>query len=265
MSPTAPPARVAVAISVVLAIVLAIVLSGCSGSSDGAGSGGTEASTTRAPATTASTSSSAPASTTTSTIAPTTTTTPPAFRWRATPIDDAQRARMAASWRPGCPVPLESLRYVSLTYWGFDGAVHDGELVVHADAVDALGQAFAALFDQRFPIRSMQLVDDFGGDDDRSMAADNTSAFNCRLVAGADHWSQHAYGRAVDINPVENPYLHDDVVDPPNAAAFVDRSDVRPGMLVAGGAAVGAFDAVGWGWGGTWDSPDHQHVSASGA
>ncbi|MDG5473993.1 M15 family metallopeptidase, partial [Jeotgalibacillus sp. ET6] len=79
---------------------------------------------------------------------------------------------------------------------------------MHADAVNALAHAFSALFTQRFPIRSMRLVDDFGGDDDQSMAADNTSAFNCRPVAGSNHWSQHAYGRAVDVNPLENPYIH---------------------------------------------------------
>jgi poly-gamma-glutamate synthesis protein (capsule biosynthesis protein) len=162
-------------------------------------------------------------------------------------------------------VPLESLRYVAVSYWGFDGVVREGELVVHADAVEALEGAFARLFEQRFPIRSMRLVDDYGGDDDRSMAADNTSGFNCRPVAGSSRWSQHAYGRAVDINPIENPYVHRGTIDPPAAAAFADRADVRPGMLVAGSPAVAAFTEVGWTWGGTWGSPDHQHVSANGS
>lgn len=211
-------------------------------------------------------SSSAPLTTSsTTTAASTTTSRPPEFTWQAAPIDDRLRARMATSWRAGCPVPLESLRYITLSHWGFDGAVHAGELVVNADAVDALRQAFSSLFDQRFPIRSMRLVDDFGGDDDRSMAADNTSAFNCRRVAGSSRWSQHAFGRAVDINPVENPYLHGRVVDPPNAALFVDRTEVRPGMLVEGSPAVAAFTDLGWGWGGAWGRPDYQHVSQSGS
>lgn len=202
---------------------------------------------------------------TTATTASTTAPAPPRFVWQARPIDDALRARMTASWRRGCPVPLESLRYVTLTFWGFDGATHEGELVVNADAVDSLRQAFSTLFDQRFPIRSMRLVDDFGADDDRSMAADNTSSFNCRPVAGSSRWSQHAFGRAIDINPVENPYLHDGIVDPPNAGAFVDRADARPGMLIAGSPAVAAFTDAGWSWGGTWVSPDYQHMSRSGS
>jgi hypothetical protein len=197
--------------------------------------------------------------TTSTAVAPTT------FLWQVRRIDPALRARMTTSWRPGCPVPLESLRYVSVSYWNFDGVVRHGELVVHADVVDALEIAFERLFLQRFPIRSMRLVDDYGGDDDRSMAADNTSAFNCRPVAGTGTWSQHAFGRAVDINPVENPYVHRGIVDPPAAAAFADRSDVRPGMLVAEGPAVAAFADVGWVWGGTWASPDYQHVSATGS
>ncbi len=162
-------------------------------------------------------------------------------------------------------MPLESLRYVSLSHWGFEGTVRQGELVVHADVVDSLERAFAELFEQRFPIRSMRLVDDYGGDDDRSMAADNTSAFNCRPVAGTRRWSQHAYGRAVDINPVENPYVHGGRVDPPAAAPFTDRATVRPGMLIADGPAVAAFASVGWTWGGTWGSPDFQHLSANGS
>jgi hypothetical protein len=97
------------------------------------------------------------------------------------------------------------------------------------------------------------------------MAADNTSAFNCRVVAGTTTWSQHAYGRAVDVNPVRNPYVRDGGVDPPGGAAYTDRSDVRPGMLVEAGAVVDAVDRIGWGWGGRWSSGrDLQHLSRTG-
>jgi len=204
-------------------------------------------------------------STTSTAAATTTTTAPPTFTWRVTAIDAPLRTRMATSWHNGCPIAIDSLRYVSLVYWGFDGKAHMGELVVNADAVGPLERAFSSLFDQRFPIRSMRLIDDFGGSDDQSMAADNTSAFNCRSVAGSSRWSQHAFGRAVDINPVENPYIHNGIIDPPAAVAFADRSAVRPGMLLPDSEAVAAFTAVGWGWGGSWSSPDHQHVSATGS
>jgi hypothetical protein len=98
------------------------------------------------------------------------------------------------------------------------------------------------------------------------MRADNTSAFNCRPVAGTNSWSQHAYGRAIDINPVENPYVASDgSVSPRKGEPFADRSRHARGMIHGGGATVGAFSDVGWGWGGNWSSPkDYQHFSASG-
>ncbi len=162
-------------------------------------------------------------------------------------------------------MPLEDLRYLRIGYVDDGGAAQVGELVVHADVVDDVRTAFAAMYAARFPMRSMRLVDDFGGDDDASMAADNTSAFNCRFVAGTTRWSQHAYGRAIDINPLRNPYVEGDRVSPGEGAAYADRSNVRPGMIVEGDAVVAAFDALGWGWGGRWaGAADYQHFSAAG-
>ena len=126
---------------------------------------------------------------------------------------------------------------------------------------------FARLYAARFPIRRMEPVDAFGGSDDRSMAADNTSAFNCRtaVAPGPRRWSAHAYGEAIDVDPVENPYLVDGRVLPPAGRRYLDRSRVRPGMAVPGGTLVSAFAAVGWQWGGRWTgSPDTQHFSATG-
>ncbi|HZK59244.1 MAG TPA: M15 family metallopeptidase, partial [Cryobacterium sp.] len=131
----------------------------------------------------------------------------PMFTWAISEITDDVAARMAASWRPGCPVPLEDLRLVTVDVIDFDGAVQTGELVVHADSAEAMVSVFSVLFAERFPIRQMRLVDEFGADDSASMAADNTSAFNCRAITGGTAWSEHAYGRAIDINPVENPYV----------------------------------------------------------
>ncbi|WP_242511713.1 M15 family metallopeptidase [Pengzhenrongella frigida] len=186
------------------------------------------------------------------------------FTATATTITPELAVRMAASWREGCPVALADLRYLTLTYRGFDGSVHEGELVVHADAADAITQVFRTLFEVGYPIRSLRLVDDFGADDDASMAADNTSAFNCRAIAGTRTWSQHAYGRAIDLNPVENPYVSSSGVYPAAGADFASRPDL-PGVLHAGDAAVTAFATAGWPWGGQWPTTkDFQHFSATG-
>jgi hypothetical protein len=173
---------------------------------------------------------------------------------------------MASSWHPGCPVPIQDLRLLTLDYVGFDGRVHSGEMVVHRDVATDVVEVFGSLFDARFPIRRMRLVDDYGGDDDRSMAADNTSAFNCRPVTGGTSWSEHAYGRAIDVNPIQNPYVTDaGTVEPPAGGAYVDRSARAQGVIHVGDAVVDAFDSVGWGWGGAWSDPtDYQHFSATG-
>ena len=143
--------------------------------------------------------------------------------------------------------------------------MHTGQLVVAERAAPAIVGALRGLFAARFPIRRMELVERYGADDRRSMAADNTSAFNCRRVEGSTSWSAHAYGLAIDINPLENPYIRHGQVLPPAGRAFLDRSRWRPGMIHAGDAVVRAFAAVGWPWGGAWHEPrDYQHFSATG-
>jgi hypothetical protein len=188
------------------------------------------------------------------------------FQASTSALTAAMRTRMTGvSWHPGCPVPLSSLRLLQLSYWGFDHAVHQGELIVNASAAASLTRVFALLFAARFPIRQMRVVDDFGGDDERSMLADNTSAFNCRLVPGTSVWAQHAYGLAVDINPFENPEIQGGQADPPAAAAWADRSRSSPAMIAHGDAAWRAFHAIGWTWGGDWRSlKDYMHFSANG-
>ncbi len=173
---------------------------------------------------------------------------------------------MEYSWRVGCPVGTGDLRLLTLTYRGFDGAVHLGELVVHEDHALGVVGVFKMLFEAGFPIQRMKLVDEYQGDDDASMEANNTSAFNCRLVTGSDDtWSQHSYGWAIDINPVQNPYVNDGTVLPPAGTAYLDRTDVRKGMVIDGDEVVAAFASIGWEWGGDWVSlKDYQHFSATG-
>jgi len=196
---------------------------------------------------------------------PPTTTAPAAFASSVAPVTAAE---LGASWRAGCPVGPDQLRRVTVTYVDFEGRPQTGALVVHADTVDAVQSVFRRLFDARFPIRRIEPVDRYGGSDDASMAADNTSGFNCRNAVrsdGVEEWSSHAYGRAIDVNPVENPYVLGATVLPPEGAPFTDRANLRPGMAVAGGPLVEAFAAAGWQWGGRWTgAPDYQHFSADG-
>ena len=267
------------AFAVILAIAVGVALSGCaSGSSPTAsptGSAGipitsSQTDTTGPTATgTASRPSPSTAATTRSgSTRPGPSRSSPAVTFQASGeiLSPALRARMTGvSWHAGCPVGLDRLRLLRLSYWGFDGQAHTGELVVNAAAVTAVTRAFARIFAARFAIRQMRLVDDFGGDDERSMVADNTSAFNCRLVPGTGTWAQHAYGLAVDVNPFENPMMTGGRADPAAAAAWGDRSRTSPAMIRHGDEVWQAFRSVGWYWGGDWTSPkDYQHFSANG-
>jgi hypothetical protein len=179
---------------------------------------------------------------------------------------DTRQLMIGSSWHEGCPVALRALRLVRVTYVGFDADAHRGRLVVHRAWADEILDVFERLYRRGFAVRRVRLVDRYGADDRASMRHDNTSAFNCRYVAGTTTWSQHAYGRAIDLNPVENPYVSGSRVSPRRGRAFLDRSDVRPGMVVRGDAAWRAFRRIGWGWGGSWtSSKDYQHFSANGS
>lgn len=191
--------------------------------------------------------------------------TPP-FVGGVTPLSQAARERMTPSvWRPGCPVGLGQLRAVLVTHRDFRGRARRGVIVVHRDVAADVLAVFRRLYDAGFPIRRIRPIEAYGGDDFASIEADNTSAFNCRAVTGGTRWSQHAYGRAIDINPIENPYISRGRTSHPASEPYLDRTRVRPGMAVEGGVLVAAFDAVGWAWGGRWREPrDTQHFSASG-
>jgi hypothetical protein len=184
------------------------------------------------------------------------------FRGTRAPVSPELAARMRQySWREGCPTPIADLAYLRLSHYGYDGAVHDGELVVHKDVADQVLVIFRALFNKRFPIEKMRVIDDYQGSDEASMADNNTSGFNCRFVAGKPGvFSKHSQGRAIDINPRTNPMVTADGVSPPAGAGFVNRRKNAPGMLRAGDAAVVEFTRRGWTWGGTWAATkDYQH------
>jgi hypothetical protein len=176
-------------------------------------------------------------------------------------------AELGASYHPGCPVGPSQLRLLHVSSIGFDGAAHVGTIVVNVAVVHDVLTVFRRLYAERFPIRRMEQIAAFHGSDTASMAVDNTSGFNCRyaVTTGPKAWSAHAYGEAIDVNTVENPYEEGGKILPPAGAAYANRSHVRPGMAVAGGKLVAAFAAVGWLWGGRWaGSPDYQHFSKTG-
>jgi hypothetical protein len=187
---------------------------------------------------------------------------PPAFRSTSGPVPAAVAERMRQhSWRQGCPVPIEELAYLRLSHFGYDGEVHEGELIVHQEVAAEVQAIFKALFAQRFPVEKMRPIDDYQGDDDRSMADNNTSGFNCRPVAGKPLvFSKHSQGRAIDVNPLVNPMLASGTVAPPAGAEYANRKKKAPGILRDGESAVREFTRRGWTWGGSWLSmKDYQH------
>jgi hypothetical protein len=188
------------------------------------------------------------------------------FSGCAEPVPDAVRARMVGrSWHddPRCP-PFQALRLLTVDHWNCQGAAARGQLVVAAPLADEVLAIFAGLFALAFPIARMELIDVFGGDDDAAMAANNTSAFNFRNVAGTGVLSNHAFGAAIDINPLFNPMIVDGAFFPPAGEAYQDRQDVRAGMIVRPGPVVALFEAQGWDWGGDWSSKDYHHFAKPG-
>ncbi|MFE5804835.1 M15 family metallopeptidase [Streptomyces sp. NPDC056491] len=190
----------------------------------------------------------------------------PAVKTLSAHVTTVPRDKLGTTYRPGCPVPPERLRLIRMNHWGFDGRMHQGELVVHEDVVAPVLRVFTKAFDARFPIRRMRVTAAYGGSDAAAMADDNTSAFNCRPVTGdPSRLSRHAWGDAIDINPVENPYVDvQGTSHPPNGRTHLDRSRVDPGMITPDGVVTRAFREAGWYWGGRWSPPDYQHFSAEG-
>lgn len=177
-------------------------------------------------------------------------------------VEPVTAAELGASWRSGCPVEPGRLRRVNIDHIGFDGQIHRGGLIVHEDLVPDVIAIFEQLYRLGYPVEKIRTVDNYSdADDELSMEDNNTSAFNCRTVPGTNEWSPHAYGRAIDINPLVNPCLYaSGYFEPQNAAAYLDRSRTDPGLLHIGDPAVHAFTDRGWRWGGEWTAPlDYQH------
>ena len=191
---------------------------------------------------------------------------PPAGNAYASTISAVPADVLARStWQPACPVKSTDLRYLTLSFWGFDGRAHTGEMLVNQRSATGIAKVFGQLFAARFPLEEMRVTSPAELTAPPTGDGNSTSAFVCRPVRGETNWSAHASGLAVDVNPFCNPYTKGDLVLPELASAYVDRSRVRPGMVLAGDATVRAFAAIGWSWGGSWSTPtDRMHFTATG-
>jgi hypothetical protein len=189
------------------------------------------------------------------------------------PLPDPLRANLDGRfWKPGCPVSLSQLRLLTVSHWGFDGKTHEGQLVVNGEVAAPLAKVFRRLYELRFPIRHMRLDDLYGPRRAFPREGDVSGSFHCResvpspCVGGtrSGRWSNHAYGFAVDLNPIENPYVGCGRVHDPKSRPYVERSNLRKGMVTP--AVVRAFRSIGWGWGGDWSSgtKDYMHFSVNG-
>jgi hypothetical protein len=196
------------------------------------------------------------------------------FHSSSKPLPSPVRSQLKAGgfWHKGCPVALSGLRLLTVSYRGFDGHSHAGQLIVNRAATGPLTRSFRRLYALRFPIRHMAIADFYGPRRGRPRDGDVTASFECRQAVpspctggrGTGTWSMHAYGLAVDVNPLENPYVGCGQSRDPATRPYFDRSRHRRGMV--GSRAVGAFRAAGWGWGGAWsgNTKDYMHFSSTG-
>jgi len=180
-----------------------------------------------------------------------------------------QVMKKSGSWKNGCPVPLKDLRYLRLKYLDFEGQTREGEMIVHKAVADEVVNIFNELYIIDYPIHKMKLVSAYKANDWQSIEADNTSAFNCRNATGSKKWSKHSYGKAIDINPIENPYISRKGRISHKASLKYrkreHRLDIHPdnrALLLKHDKATQIFKKYGWKWGGDWSGvKDYQHFS----
>ena len=245
---------------IALAAAATLLLTGCGSGEQPAASGSPSRTAAPTPPSTASATSTSPSP------EPSKTAKPKPKKFAATITKIKKKSQVKHSWHAGCPVPLSGLRMIEMTYRGFDHDTHTGRMVVAAGAAHDVVKVFKRLYKQKYPIKRMKPVDAYDGSDYKSIDADNTSAFNCRSATGSSSWSEHAYGKAIDVNPCENPYVEADGTSAhKHCRKYNDRSRHDKGLIHAGDPTVDAFASIGWGWGGIWSGArDYQHFSASG-
>lgn len=175
-------------------------------------------------------------------------------------------AMRGVSMHDSCPVGYDELRKVSVKYHDFNGDTFDGTLVVHRDEANDVEMIFKELYEIHYPINKIYPIEKYKGSDFDSIEADNTSAFNCRKATGATKYSKHAYGKAIDINPIENPYIfRSGNVSHKASNRYKNRNISSPqsvnekAMLLPNSKVVEIFKRHGWRWGGDWNVKDYQH------
>jgi hypothetical protein len=182
------------------------------------------------------------------------------FKATINPLDGEPLAR--STWHEGCPVHSDDLRYVQVTFWGFDERPHLGEMILHKDVSLDIVQVFRQIYEDRFPIEEMRIITTADLDADPTGDGNISASFVCRAVTGGTKFSQHAYGLAVDINPFHNPYIKGERLLPELSTAYIDRTQELDGMMDSDSVPVQAFLDIGWGWGGNWNTlKDYQHFS----
>ena len=165
------------------------------------------------------------------------------------------------SYPDNCTLDLETLRYVTVGYINFDGILCKGELIVNTEIAEDVVSIFEELLKEEYPIESITLIDEYDADDNRSMAANNSSAFCYRVISGTDRLSNHSFGLAIDINPLYNPYIKSNgQVLPKEAEVFANRTITNPYYIISEDICVRIFKKYGFTWGGDWNtSKDYQH------
>ena len=186
--------------------------------------------------------------------------------FRSKPLSSLLKKSMVSQniWSQNCPIPLERLVLLKLKHFNFSGNKKNGEMVVLDVAAKGTLAIFYALYNAKFPIHKIRLINEYLGNDNKAMRDNNSSAFNCRKIAGSSDFSIHAYGLAIDINPMQNPIICGDKILPSQGANYIDRSDIRPGMVEnkynGKETVIELFARNGFTiWGGNWQSPVDLH------
>lgn len=185
---------------------------------------------------------------------------PQVERFRVETLSRKQILALEKLYGTDPPVPYQDLRMVRVVHRDFFGGENNGYLTVHHQVAEEIREIFLELYQDGYPLEKVRPLEEYAGKDDASMSDNNSSAFCVRPVTGGTGYSRHSFGVAVDINPLMNPYVKGETVLPAEAAGYVQRGSVKPGMIVPGDACHQAFISRGWIWGGDWNSlKDYQH------
>lgn len=182
----------------------------------------------------------------------------PVFMYSEIP-DNIKEIMKGKSMPEQANISYEDLAYIKLTHYGFDNEIHNGEMVVDKRLAQDVVDIFKELYDKKYPIEKVRLIDEYNADDNLSMNDNNSSAFCYRTIKGSNKISNHGKGMAIDINPFQNPHVIGETTNPVEAYMYSDRTIGHTGIIIEGDDCYNAFVKRGWTWGGHWNNPDYQH------